>query len=400
MIPAIRRTVIGVGGTFKQNKQDQRPLEQGNRSFPVRDQKGSVLLALIITLIILSVLAAAILPTLFTVEMGQVSASGAMRAHYLAEAGGRYVLPRLESIAPGIHTFKFSGGETFFQIKKLSDTEFTSTGIVHEGTSLESRVTLTYTITGGGYFDYGVFGDGPLTFENDSLVDSYSSSGQTTDGQNGDVGTNGDTITVASGAHIYGEQEFLVGRDMGPETFPDGADSMANRFRGLLLLWLWLPGMELDLGGGEYYVDTLYLSNNAILNITGDAVIYVGGPTTVANNGRITISSGASLTIYSAGNMSFASNFIGNPSQPPGSCIIYGTSQCDSIGLGNDCNTHMAIYAPTANITVGNNAVVYGALVGDTVTVQNNGQIHYDEDLLGVGSGGDGFGVEQYFKAQ
>ena len=173
----------------------------------IRDQGGSILLALIITMVILSVLAAALLPTLFTSQMGQVSAGGAMKAYYLAEAGGRYILPRLNVFTSGEYTFKFSGGDTFFIINKISATEFTSTGVVFEGTDLESRVAITYKLSGG-LFDYGVFGGEEVTFR--GLVSV-----------NGKIGTNGSSINT----NIFNDPgEILVGKDMTPKSLPSGVD--------------------------------------------------------------------------------------------------------------------------------------------------------------------------------
>ena len=359
----------------------------------IRGQGGSVLMVLIITMTILSVLTAALLPTLFTSEMGQVSASGAMRAYYLAEAGGRYVLPRLGSIPAGTHTFKFSDGGTFFQIEKLSGTRFTSTGVVSGGTTLESRVTLTYNLSGG-LLDYGIFSDGALVLGNNAIVNSYSSSGQPTDGQNGDVGTNGGNITVGTNAHIYGDQDLTAGRDMEAEGLPAGAASWTDKTSELDMS---SNNQTVNLTSGEYYTSAIDISNNSIVNITGDVVIYVAGTTGVSNNGRISIGSGASLTIYAGGNMTFSNNFIGNPGQVPASFIIYGIAGCNSITLGENFNARAVVYAPTADITVGNNGIISGSLVGETVTVGSNGQIHYDEDLRNLDFGDGERKVEQYF---
>jgi len=87
---------------------------RGQVRFRIRNQRGSVLLVLIITMVVLAALTAAILPTRFTSEMGQISASGAMKAYYLAEAGGRYTIPRLQALSSGAHSFKFSDGSPFF----------------------------------------------------------------------------------------------------------------------------------------------------------------------------------------------------------------------------------------------------------------------------------------------
>ena len=387
--PDFRRKVIDMGKQVTLRKRRVVALTKKRRDeelYPVlRGSAGSVLLVIIITMVILASLTAALLPTLFTTEMGQVSASGAMKAYYLAEAGGRYALPRLASIADGTHTFKFfSGGGTFFQIEKISNTQFTSTGIVSEGTNLEARVVITYRLNGT--FDYGLFGSDGITIGNNADVV-------------GPVGTNSDNPDDISGEeYVTGpEPEFSADKDMAPMDLPAGAA-------------LWPPPPDnLDMSsnnrtvnldgsdGGYYYAETIDISNNSIVNITGNVTIYVSGTTTASNNSTININSGASLTIYAGDDINLSNNSINNPDQTPADFIIYGLAGCDSIDLSNNSDTYAAIYAPTAEITLGNNGIFHGSLVGETITIGNNAAIYYDESLQGVGSGSGGGVVEQYF---
>lgn len=351
--------------------------------YPVlRGSAGSVLLVLIITMVILAVLSAALLPTLFTTEMGQVSATQAMKAYYLAEAGGRYTLPRLQDIAIGTHTVKFSDGSTFFQIEKISNAEFTSTGVLNEGLDLEARVAITYRSER--MFDYGIFGGDGVTIGNSGLVDSYSSSGSSTDGENGNVGTNSDNLAGISGsAVLHGDRDVSVGKSMTPEDLPAGAVSWTDKTSELVML---SNGQTVNLGAGEYSADAIDISNNSTVNITGDVVIYVEGTTTASNNSTLSINSGASLTIYAGGDIDLSNNSTNNVDNTPSSFIIYGLAGCDSIDLSNNSDTYAAIYAPNADIDAGNNADFYGALVGATITVGNNARVHYDEDLQDIDS--------------
>lgn len=356
----------------------------------IRGQRGSVLLVLIITMVILSVLTAALLPTLFTTEMGQVSASGAMKAYYLAEAGGRYTLPRLGSIVSGLHTFKFSGGDTFFEIDKISNLVFTSTGVVDEGGTLEARVVITYRLKST--FDHGIFGDTGVTLGNSVSVDSYSSSGNTTDGNNGDVGTNGSTITVGNNVNIYGNQNLSAGKVLDLQALPTGAASWLSPPSDLNMS---SNNQPVDLPAGQYSTAAVNITNNSTINITGDVALYIVGSITASNNSTLNINPGVSVTIYAGGDIDFSKTSLVNSDQIPRNFIIYGLAGCQSVALSG---THAAIYAPTADIVVNANSVTYGSLVGDTVTVGNNTLVHYDEDLQVVGSsGGGGNDVEQYF---
>ena len=51
-----------------------------------------------------------------------------------------------------------------------------------------------------------------------------------------------------------------------------------------------------------------------------------------------------------------------------------------------------------ADILLINGAVVYGALIGETITVKNTIDIHYDEDLGDIAP--DSVHVEQYFTGE
>ncbi len=344
------------------------------------DQRGSVLMVLIVTMIILAILTAALLPTLFTTEMEQISASGAMKAHYLAEGGGRYALSRLEEITQGTHhTFKFSDGNTFFEIEKISGTEFTSTAIVSAGTNLEARVRLTYTLSGG-LFDYGIFGGDGVIVGNNATVE-------------GDVGTNDDNLDGISGsANVTGERDWSAERDMAPEELPAGAASWTDKTSELDMS---SNNRTVNLGTGEYYSAAIDISNNSTVNITGAVVIYVEGTTTASNNSTININSGASLTIYAGGSINLSNNSLAAPDQVAADFIIYGLAACQNIILSNNSTTYAAIYAPAANITVGNNGIVHGSLIGETITAGNNAEIYYDDGIQGIGA--DNTTVEEYF---
>ncbi len=355
----------------------------------LRGNGGSVLLTLIIAIVILAALSAALLPTLSSTQMGQVSASGAMRAYYLAEAGGRYTIPRLEELTFGTHAFKFSDGGSFFEIDKITPGLFTSTGVVSEGGGLEARVTLTYRL--GSRFDHALFGDTNVDTGNNVLIDSYSSSGETTDGEHGDVGTNGGNLDGLSATTVvHGELVVQADKDVTPEALPSGAASWENKTDELHMA---NSAQTVALGEGEYYTDDIYLTNNSTLTITGDVILYVAGTTTALPVSTLNISAGASLIIYAGEDVDFSLLTILTPDAIPSQFLVYGLADCQSVKWGS---VYGAIYAPAADISVVNNAIIYGAVIGKTVTLGNRVVIHYDEDLQGIG-GGDSSHVAQYF---
>jgi predicted acyltransferase (DUF342 family) len=49
--------------------------------------------------------------------------------------------------------------------------------------------------------------------------------------------------------------------------------------------------------------------------------------------------------------------------------------------VSNNAALYGAVFAPTANLNVNNNADIYGSLLGKNITVGNNADIHYDVSL-------------------
>jgi len=197
---------------------------------------------------------------------------------------------------------------------------------------------------------------------------------------------------VGINTDIRGEQELSAGKDMEPKAIPEGASSWTNKTMELFML---LPNQTIDLDTGDYYAYLVNISDNSTVNITGDVTLYVSSLMFAWNNGTVNINPGGSLTIYAGGNITLWSNFTANPGLPPESLVIYGVTGCNNIVLGNNSSLRAAIHAPAAHIIVGGNGVIYGSLVGETITAGNNTRIHYDEDLQYVDPGSRT--VEQYF---
>lgn len=363
-------------------------------SCSLNGQKGSLLIGLIITMVIFAILSAATVTLFSSSSTSKVSSSLAMKAQYYAEAGGRYFIPRITSFSNGTHRFKFSNGSTFFIIDKISNSRFTSTGVINEGAGSwkEVRVAFSYRIPS--LFNFALFGGNVIVIGNNAVVDSYSSSGQSTDGNNGNVGTNSDDLSgISDKAIIMGEIEKEVGKDMTPPALPAGADTWPLRddFNPPA------NGDVISISAGSYRMSQMYLPNLSKVYITGDVTLYVEGTINCENNSELIINPGASLTIYAGGDVDFSNNSLTNGGGKPADFLLYGLSTCTSILLSNNSETRGAVYAPSASIVAGENQEFYGALVGNQMTLYNNGKVHYDEDLAGVGNTSTGSDIVQTF---
>lgn len=117
------------------------------------NQKGNVLLFIILAMTILSALGTGIYFLTTTSTFSGLEANAQQRAYQLAVAGRDYALARnLEKttvLYPGGRTFTFVNGDKFvLKIGLNHPDEIISTGIVKEGTPYEARYTITATKPG------------------------------------------------------------------------------------------------------------------------------------------------------------------------------------------------------------------------------------------------------------
>lgn len=119
---------------------------------------------------------------------------------------------------------------------------------------------------------------------------------------------------------------------------------------------------------GNYYLESITLRAGATLNIdvsSGPVNIYLTG----------------SLEAENAGNINISPN-----SSKPGKFTIYCKaddtgSSSTSIDLKHSSNFSGVIYAPKANCRLHNSGNYYGMIWGNSVVINNSGQVIYDPDL-------------------
>ncbi|MDA1272757.1 MAG: hypothetical protein O2960_01715 [Verrucomicrobia bacterium] len=140
------------------------------------------------------------------------------------------------------------------------------------------------------------------------------------------------------------------------------------------------------LTSGNWEVSSLSMSGQDNLIVMGDAVLYVTGSLSLAGQSFITIATNSSLHLYVAG----ASASLGGKGvvNTPGSAInfvYYGMPGNTSLSLSGNAAFTGAIYAPSANFTLGgggNNTYDFvGASVSATVKMNGHFNFHYDENL-------------------
>ena len=292
-----------------------------------------------------------------------------------------------------------------------------STGYTPTGLQLYDARIKVDLIANLDAFDYAAFGDKGVSIGENSLVDSYDSANgpyddETNSNSNGDIGANEGDISLGNNVDIEGDASLGPGATLDPENKTTLEEEQINNISEPLDLpevivpdmtgWSGNPNGALEINGttvleqGNYAYNSVdMIGNGSTLVIRGGTVnIYTKG-VSVRNQANIVIEEGARAVFYldgdwywynrdggDANNVSF--NITNSPEVTD--FIIWGTSNCDIIAINNSSNTehpdfYGLIYAPSADITVKNNQSVFGSFIGETVNLNNNGEIHYDEAL-------------------
>ena len=128
--------------------------------------------------------------------------------------------------------------------------------------------------------------------------------------------------------------------------------------------------------------DTINLPNTAELRIEGDVTIYVTGDVILNYDSLIHVTPGASLKLYVGGiiEAKTSSGFI-DDNITATSLKIFGTPTCTAINLKAKTDFYGAIYAPSADIQLFNDADLYGAVVGKSFEMKNSGNFYYVAEL-------------------
>ena len=114
-------------------------------------------------------------------------------------------------------------------------------------------------------------------------------------------------------------------------------------------------GQHLTLSPGTYHFRNMTVNGGARLSIDDDVTIYI--------EKKMTYDNGTSA----------------NPGAAPSSLKLFvGQGPVDIKG-GHDL--HAVIYAPEADVTVDNDAGVFGSIFGKTLTAGGRARLHYDESL-------------------
>ncbi|MBC8003477.1 MAG: hypothetical protein H7X97_12895 [Opitutaceae bacterium] len=153
------------------------------------------------------------------------------------------------------------------------------------------------------------------------------------------------------------------------------------------------------LGSGTYVLDSLSLSGQSQMLVTGNAILYVKGALSMAGQSQIILSQGASLKLYVGGDASLKGNGVMNYSLDALQFSLYGLPTCTSIDLGGNASFTGTMYAPNAAFKAGgggnNQYDCVGAVIVKSVSMNGHFTFHYDE-ALGKNGPSSGFVVTSW----
>ena len=150
----------------------------------------------------------------------------------------------------------------------------------------------------------------------------------------------------------------------------------------------------------EYYLTSFSTNSNSVVTIQGNVTLYVNGNFSMNSNSEIKLASGAKLTIYVTGNFTLDSNTQINNNTDldnqriPSNLMIYSNAQSASdtdykLSLNSNSGFRGVVYAPGTAVEINSNAHIYGSVRGSFVSMNSNGEFHYDEELSKT-TGGSG----------
>ncbi|MBN2830870.1 MAG: hypothetical protein JXL82_01135 [Candidatus Omnitrophica bacterium] len=285
------------------------------------------------------------------------------------------------------------------------------------GTTVPSQRTVAESYIRSALFNSAAFGKSRVSLTGNAKTDSYNSTigpyGGANRGSKGDVITNGDTIgtiTLTGSSTINGNADTAPGGtvSLGPASRVTGSITHANAdVPGQVSVPTGLSGLtsgtsinlsgsnNQSLPGGNYRMPSINISGNAQLTLSGDVNIYLTGTSAlnITGSGRLVVSGNAKVYIDGSANISGAG--VVNNTQLPKNFMLYGTFTSSNIQVSGSGVFYGGIYAPDTAVSVTGNGGLYGAVVGDTITVTGSSSIHFDEAFDVAGSAG-GYSFESW----
>jgi hypothetical protein len=138
---------------------------------------------------------------------------------------------------------------------------------------------------------------------------------------------------------------------------------------------------ELTLSCGRFALRAISGTASVTVRVEGAATLFVDGNVELGPDFVLELGPLATLDWFVRGTVSLAPESRIGDAARPGALRLYTTEAFDLTLPGND-DVSMSLYAPQADVAVGGQGVVYGALFAGSVTTRSTLLINYDVSVL------------------
>jgi hypothetical protein len=143
----------------------------------------------------------------------------------------------------------------------------------------------------------------------------------------------------------------------------------------------------LTLPPGNHRFTSLSMSNGSLLRVPGPSTIVVDGTVNIAPHATVQVASSGEVQFYAGGNVTMGTKAgIETPSQDALAFTMYLTGGAGQTAVFRPHGDfYGTVYGANAEIQLGNDLVVFGAVAGNRIFCQNpKVKVHWDEALADV----------------
>ena len=136
---------------------------------------------------------------------------------------------------------------------------------------------------------------------------------------------------------------------------------------------------------GDLHVDNLTIKSGSRVQISGNVTLLAEGTVDIWNNSGIEVLPGASLTLYCKGNLRIrdgATNVVRGPDLSRLKFINLGTSPVQL--SDSTTSTEGVILSPGADVQITSGFQLYGAVVGNNVSLTGGAAVHEDKRITNL----------------
>ncbi|MEN8148869.1 MAG: collagen-binding domain-containing protein [Planctomycetota bacterium] len=375
-----------------------------------RDERGNVLLAVIIIVLGLAALALAFLETGVQETKSNTAAGERSRVSYVAETGINEAVVDIISGGDGNlgtldYPIEFGGGEFVTRAADMGgDTwKILSLGRMNDTAHAVEVVLAPKEIP---FWSRALFGDLDLGAGGTVFTDSYDSdlgtyasqatkthpvTGDTYSKAGGDIGSNRNII-LRGGVKILGNATPGPGHSVqiaSTNVYVDGSTSPALEPQVMPPLDLtptvassgdYLMKTAHSFTGGTYNFSSFTATADAEIRFSGDVVLYVTGDITMDAKAKLIVEKDASVVIYHSGTTAYlAGQGVVNETQTPASFRLF--SSATTVTLAGTSDFYGAVYAPNGYLVPAGQTDLYGSFVARGIDIEGEAYFHYDEAL-------------------